>query len=655
MAGKTVIKDLVARLGFEVDDSKLEEFERGLSGLAATAGAVAGAVAGAAATVFAWAKNAAEAAETAVLEANALGLTAEAYQSLAYAAEQSGVSAEMLRASLTKAALSAQQAIRGNAELAGTFRELGLSAEEFAALGADEKLSVLADALAGVEEPGRRTGIAVQLLGEQGARLATLLGEGSAGIEALREEAVSLGLVLSNEAAAAGENFGDTLARVGLVVAGVKNTIGLELVPIVEEVVERFEEWFIANREILRANLVGMLRATSAAVLAVFRGVWRLVEAVQAVVDAFGGWDAVLQSVRVILIGLVGYQAIAGIRSLVATVQAAAAAYRAFGATALLANAKALAGPLAIGAAIAALVLIVQDFVTFLRGGDSLIGRFVERFAETDGVLGTVARWLLDLRDVIDNWPANWSLIVGYFRDLWQGAVDAVAGMIEGLVAVASRVGSATRSSFAAVVGAIVAVWQGAVDAVSAVFNAIAAVVVWYVETTRSNFETVVAFVVDAFSRIWTFVSTVFEALLAGPRALGDVFATVLAGIEGGARRVFGFLVDGIANLVDGFLRLAEVGGRALGFDTDTIANARAGLDNFRANVAGGTGPAPVGDVAPGGNVSTSLSVGSIGVSVQGTTGMGPEDLARATDVGVRRALESELVRLSRSTAGAEV
>lgn len=637
MAGKTVIQELVAKLGFDIDQKTVEDFEAGLASLRNVAGAVAGAVTASAAAVFAWAESAAAAGEEAVLNANALNINAEAYQRMAYAASMSGVNAEMLRASLIKLTRSAQEAGNGNADLAATFRELGLDARAFGDLSADQQLATIADALNGVEEPGRRVAMTMQLLGEQGPRLASLLGEGSDGIRALGDEASALGIVMSNDAAAAGEAFGDQLEQLKLTMQGVKNTIGLEVMPVVSDAIGAFREWFIANRELIRSSVTNMLRGMASAARTGIAVVSRLVGWVQDAVDAFGGWNAVLQAVRFVLIGFVGYQVVVAMRSLIAMVQALTVAYRTMGSTALIANAKALAGPLAIGAAIAALVLIAQDFITFLRGGDSLIGRFVERFAESEGFLGMVARWLLDLRDIINNWPANWALIVGYFRDLWTGAVDWVVGLIEGLVGVVTSVGEAIGAAWSATVVFFVGLWNGALDAFRAVFDAIGAVIEWYVTTTVNN---------------WTAVYDFVRGIIDG---IGSAFGTVFDGIASVARNVFGFIVNGIASVADGVLRLAEVGGRALGINADGIARARENIAEMRAAFGDGGGVNVTAGATQGtGTTNNQVNAGGVTVQVNGTTNMGPDDLRRATQDGTARGLQQVLDQTNRTFAGAE-
>src|SRR5690606_30746578 len=82
------------------------------------------------------------------------------------------------------------------------------------------------------------------------------------GIEEFRIQAREYGLVLSKDALAAGEKFGDTLNLLTKIVMVTKTAIGLELLPTLTEVMEGMIEFAKANREVITANLKAFLQGT---------------------------------------------------------------------------------------------------------------------------------------------------------------------------------------------------------------------------------------------------------------------------------------------------------------------------------------------------------------------------------------------------------
>jgi hypothetical protein len=152
-----------------------------------------------------------------------VGVAAADFQKLQFAANLSNVSAEALNKGLVK--LSVALADVGNKNSAATraLRELGVTAGT-STLDAMKKL---ADEFAKMPDGAEKTAKAVQYFGKAGADLIPLLNEGSEGLAAMFTEAEKLGLVLSNEALAGANMFGDELDRLGAVVdADVKKFMG---------------------------------------------------------------------------------------------------------------------------------------------------------------------------------------------------------------------------------------------------------------------------------------------------------------------------------------------------------------------------------------------------------------------------------------------
>lgn len=146
------------------------------------------------ATITAIVKSALDAADAVGKMADRMGVSVEAAQEFSYAAGLSGVSAEKLESAIRRLndAIS-----RGRLP----YRD------------AEQGLMDIADRFAAAGTQAERTRILTEAFGKSGADLAPLLKDGAAGVQAMREEARRLGLVLDTETVRSAEALGDELSR----------------------------------------------------------------------------------------------------------------------------------------------------------------------------------------------------------------------------------------------------------------------------------------------------------------------------------------------------------------------------------------------------------------------------------------------------------
>jgi hypothetical protein len=189
------------------------------------------------AAIGVWVKSSITAADQARKTAQSIGLTTESFTGLQFAASQSGVANTELSGSLTRLSRSMSDAAKKGGIPAEIFSDLGISVlnAEGNLRSADEVLADLADTFQNMPNGVEKTAAAVELLGRSGARLIPLLNGGSEGIKALTDQAERLGLVISDEQAAASERFNDNIAAMGGAARGASNTIAGELLPTLNE------------------------------------------------------------------------------------------------------------------------------------------------------------------------------------------------------------------------------------------------------------------------------------------------------------------------------------------------------------------------------------------------------------------------------------
>lgn len=212
-------------------------------------------------TLFAITKSTADYGDNVAKAATRLGIGVEALQEFRFAADRSGVAAKTFD-------MAFQRFGRRVGDLAsGKNSPLGKAIEQLNGMGhsidlmdangqlkSNEQLfTEYAEALSKVEDPAIRNSLAMAAFDSEGVKLVQMLGDGSEGINALREEARALGLVMSEDAAKGSEGFVDALTDAGYAMQGVKNILGAQLMPAIQPLVKAFKDFVVNNRDQIEA------------------------------------------------------------------------------------------------------------------------------------------------------------------------------------------------------------------------------------------------------------------------------------------------------------------------------------------------------------------------------------------------------------------
>lgn len=168
--------------------------------------------------------------------AQTLGTTTEGLSALQYAAKFGG-GVEELNTGLTKLAKNANDAANGSKTAQASFDKLGIDPSKFNDTSVlfeaiVEQLSLMPDGI-------QKTALAQELLGKSGAKLLPLINGGKEGLKAMREEAEKLGLVVSQQDAAAAGEFNDNLDRLSLTSKGLATQFGNQFIPVMTEISAR--------------------------------------------------------------------------------------------------------------------------------------------------------------------------------------------------------------------------------------------------------------------------------------------------------------------------------------------------------------------------------------------------------------------------------
>lgn len=258
MAAKVTVRELVTKLtiGGNASD-KLAKFGLAMNGVKAGLSIMVGAVKAASAATLGLVDDVTKVGDSIAKTSRQIGITAKSFQRLSFAAERSGASSRSLRKGLLNVSknLRDAQIAAGKGKgtgFTGALAEIGLKFKDLKDLSPEKQLGLLGDALNGITDKGRRAALAQKLLGERsGPELASLLAEGTKGLGALGDKAEELGLVMGDKALGASEAFQDSMTNLQSVLKGIKQTVGVALIPIIQKSIDKFSEWLVVNKSFI--------------------------------------------------------------------------------------------------------------------------------------------------------------------------------------------------------------------------------------------------------------------------------------------------------------------------------------------------------------------------------------------------------------------
>jgi hypothetical protein len=168
--------------------------------------------------------------------AQRIGISAEKFQELAYAAKLAGVEQKDF-------ATAMEQLTRrlGEVNLKGTaaetaLKKLGLGLKDIRGQSPDKALGLIADRLKQIQDPMQRNAILADLFGRAGIKMAIMLKDGAAGLAELAKEARALGFVVSNEVIERAAKAGDEIDRLALASRAAGIQMGAGFLPALEAI-----------------------------------------------------------------------------------------------------------------------------------------------------------------------------------------------------------------------------------------------------------------------------------------------------------------------------------------------------------------------------------------------------------------------------------
>lgn len=169
------------------------------------------------------------------------GVAAEELQKYSYAAKLSGMETSTLEKAMIKSQKSFADAKEGSKGLNEAYERLGININDIGSSG--EAFDATIAALAGIEDETTRNALANDIFGKSYAEMAPLLNQGAEGIAKLKQEAVDLGAVMSDESIANGAALGDSIDQLKTAASGAANSVISLLLPGLQSLAESGSEY----------------------------------------------------------------------------------------------------------------------------------------------------------------------------------------------------------------------------------------------------------------------------------------------------------------------------------------------------------------------------------------------------------------------------
>jgi tape measure domain-containing protein len=422
MAGKSIVRELVTVWGFDIDEKPINDIEDSVRSIKSTIKQMTIAVGAAAAGVGFLLREAGEDEQTKIAFETMLGSADLALKKINELKEFAAKTPFELRG--IKVAARRLLAFNFSAEeLMPTLKALG---DLTAGLGV-ERMPQLILALGQVKAATKLRGQELRQFTEAGvpliSELAKVLGKpekeiqnlvsaGKVGFEDVRKALFQLteeGGRFNNLMAKQSKSLFGLWSNVKDIINIISIEIGNKILPEAKAVLKEFLKWLDVNRELLKENIGEFFKGLIKFIKNTIKVLKPFALAIHGVVKAFGGWNKVLEKTMELFLAFGAFKLLIAIGKITTGIWLVVSAFKAMGAAAILAQAKLLAIPLAIGAIIVAIGLIIEDIVTFFQGGKSVFGLLLDALSKfSDEIInifavmfGPIAQIIFSVKDLI--------------------------------------------------------------------------------------------------------------------------------------------------------------------------------------------------------------------------------------------------------------
>tara|TARA_R110000822_G_scaffold1950_8_gene9310 strand:+ start:1642 stop:3657 length:2016 start_codon:yes stop_codon:yes gene_type:complete len=328
----------------------------------------------------------ADQADRAKVQSDQAGTSAQNIQQLEFVSDIVGTNFEQVVTAMRRMSDNAVDATKGKGQGVDQFAALGLTPQ----LGGFTDSMDLLEAIMGAREGSGASKVAKTWLdtvfGRSGAKsMGPMLEAGLENFQKLRAEAEAYGLVVSKDLTDASQKWNDEFIHMGGLMKGIRNDLAVDLLPLMTDIAEAMRFWFMANRDVIKQKLHVFMDVVSKSAAVMLKAFDRL----NRVVQMMGGWGPVVTGFARSVLLLSGAMMAAGIvfgvqklanlmagQTVKTAIVGTIAWTRSILGLGIVTNAA--AAPLYLfAAAIAAALLVYEDLMTAVRGGESTLGKYL--------------------------------------------------------------------------------------------------------------------------------------------------------------------------------------------------------------------------------------------------------------------------------------
>lgn len=495
------------------------------------------------------------------------GLSTKTLQEMKFATGQVGVNFESITGAVGKLTKTMAGADDGSKAAEAAFAKLGISVtdSEGNMRKMDDVFPEVIKGLAGMGNETERNQLAMDFFGKGATELVPLLAAGGDGIDALTQQAHDLGLVMSDEAISAGDNFGDSLDAIKGALGGVVASIGVELMPMFQTMFD----WVMSNMPAIQdgihtafsvaGEVIGTAVTAIQSLTQFFTEHWGIIQPILAGIGAgaatFGIYTLAINA-SAIATGI--WSTVTGIATAVGT---------AFGAVLAFISSPIGLVVIAIAALVAAGVLLYKNWDTvsaFLKMTweatkdiamtvFNSIGKFMsDLWAGTKTVTETVWNSIKSFFSTV--WDGikfiffnltlagilikHWDDITATVTRVWNSIKVFLSGLWDDISGIASRV-------FDGISGFLSRTWEGIKSTASTAWNGVSGLISGVWDSIKTKVEQV-------WNGLKTFVTGIWDGLkTTASEKFGDIKAS-LSNIWDDITKKVGSVWNGIASTVRG-------------------------------------------------------------------------------------------------------
>lgn len=363
-----------------------------------------------------------------------IGLSTQGFQEWDFILSQSGANVDSLQTGMKTLLTNVDGLSTGSSKATEAFGQLGLSMSDLEGMGQEELFEQVVTSLQGVEDETQRATIANQLLGKSGSELAPLLNAGIGSIDAMKQEAHELGLVLDDETIQSGVNLTDTFDKVTKAFETTVTEASAQLVPTLEWVadvvmkhaipaISTFAEWLAEMPQWIEEN---------------------------------SNWLKILGGIVGAFVGILTlYNVTMGIVSAVTTVWTAITTVATVTATAFSSAIAFITSP--IGLVIGAIVALVGIIILLVKNWDKVKEVTVKTWETIKKSISSALDWIGKKvssfgKWILDTWSGIWQKAVNMFKSIMGGLNNIFKGIVN--TAIVNPINSALKGMNALIKGA---------------------------------------------------------------------------------------------------------------------------------------------------------------------------------------------------------